>query len=329
MPSLRLLTALVVSLLLPASALAAPGTGGVEAPSNAQQGGVGTGATETRPVAALFTVTPQRLVSGDRPVLWFRIAQPGTQTVRANIVVRRRGSRRPAVRIALGDVPVGRVVRVPWPRRTGLKAGRYVARVDAVDAQGSGLARAAQTSGRTSIVVSPKAGEEPEPRPRTKPKPRPRPAPKPAPRPKPTPSRRGGSFPVRGSWTFGGSGGRFGAGRPGRTHEGQDISAPSGSPVVSPLAGTVAFVDYQKAGAGWYVVVNTDDGRSLFFAHLQTGSVVVKPGARVRAGSTLARVGSTGASSGPHLHFEIWNGGWRDRAGRPVDPLPQLQAWAR
>ncbi|MDQ5807058.1 MAG: M23 family metallopeptidase, partial [Actinomycetota bacterium] len=105
--------------------------------------------------------------------------------------------------------------------------------------------------------------------------------------------------------------------------------AAEGLPVVSPLNGTVAFVDFQKGGAGWYVVINADDGRSLFFAHLQTGSITVTPGSPIRAGAQFAAVGSTGSSTGPHLHFEIWEGGWRDRGGRPIDPLPQLKAWAK
>ena len=104
--------------------------------------------------------------------------------------------------------------------------------------------------------------------------------------------------------------------------------AASGTPVVSPLNGTVAFVDFQKSGAGNYIVINADDGRSLFFAHLLDGSTTVSVGQTVAAGSTISAVGSTGASSGFHLHFEIWEGGWRDRGGKPIDPLPQLQAWA-
>ena len=45
-------------------------------------------------------------------------------------------------------------------------------------------------------------------------------------------------------------------------------------------------------------------------------------------GQQLAQVGATGDASGPHLHFEIWIGGWYARGGEPIDPLPQLQRWA-
>ena len=98
--------------------------------------------------------------------------------------------------------------------------------------------------------------------------------------------------------------------------------------MVAPVPGTVAFTDSQPSGAGFYVVLNADDGRAMFFAHCQAQSFSVAPGQRVVAGQGLCRVGSTGASTGPHLHFELWLGGWRDRGGTVVDPLPQLRAWA-
>jgi murein DD-endopeptidase MepM/ murein hydrolase activator NlpD len=63
--------------------------------------------------------------------------------------------------------------------------------------------------------------------------------------------------------------------------------------------------------------------------HLREGSLTVAKGAVLAAGQQFAQVGSTGASSGPHLHFEIWPDGWySSRASAPIDPLPQLQAWA-
>ena len=96
---------------------------------------------------------------------------------------------------------------------------------------------------------------------------------------------------------------------------------------VSPSTKGCTTAVLATGGAGWYVVLNADDGRSFFFAHLKTNSITVKPGQRVAQASTIGLVGTTGDSSGPHLHFEIWEGGWRDRKGHPVDPLAQLRAW--
>lgn len=138
-----------------------------------------------------------------------------------------------------------------------------------------------------------------------------------------------GIFPVVGAHDFGGDDARFGAGRPGHVHQGQDVIAPSGTPIVAPVAGSVAWKANQPGGAGIYLVVRaTADGRDYVFMHLKRGSVLVAPGDAVAAGQQLAQVGSTGRSSGPHLHFEIWVGGWQARGGTPIDPLAQLQRWA-
>jgi murein DD-endopeptidase MepM/ murein hydrolase activator NlpD len=135
-------------------------------------------------------------------------------------------------------------------------------------------------------------------------------------------------FPVDGAFNFGGDGARFGSGRPGHIHQGQDIVADEGLKVVAPYSGTVTWTAYQADGAGYYVVLDSDDGRDYVFMHLQKGSTVVKNGQRVVTGQKLGLVGSTGASSGPHLHFEIWTGGPWQFGGRPIDPLPTLKAWA-
>jgi len=136
---------------------------------------------------------------------------------------------------------------------------------------------------------------------------------------------------VQGAFSFGGDDARFGAGRPGHIHQGQDVVAASGTPLVAPVAGTVIWKANQPGGAGIYVVVrgaDTSTVRDYVFMHLLRGSVLVAAGDVVGAGQQLAQVGATGDASGPHLHFEIWIGGWYARGGAPVDPLPQLQRWA-
>src|SRR4029079_5196541 len=101
---------------------------------------------------------------------------------------------------------------------------------------------------------------------------------------------------------------------------------PEGTPVVTPVAGVVFWSDFQKGGAGYYVVVHGDDGRDYAFMHFQEGSVVVVKGQRVVAGQRLASVGHTGDAQGDHLHFEIWPDGWYSTQGsKPIDPRPDLQ----
>ena len=133
-------------------------------------------------------------------------------------------------------------------------------------------------------------------------------------------------FPIAGAFDWGGSDARFGAKRPGHRHQGQDLPAASGTPVVAPYRGVVTAVQYQAKGAGRYVVIDGED-YDYVFMHLRTGSIGVREGERVRTGQAIGEVGSTGESSGPHLHFELWLGAWYD-GGHPIDPLPLLQQWA-
>jgi murein DD-endopeptidase MepM/ murein hydrolase activator NlpD len=166
-----------------------------------------------------------------------------------------------------------------------------------------------------------------------KPKPKPhKPAPKkaPAPTPTPTPPPTGSEtpvFPVVGPHSFGDAGNRFGAGRTGHIHQGQDVLASEGQQVVAPLAGTIITVGFQASAAGWYVAEHTSTTFDFFFAHCQAGSLAVSTGQAVRAGQALCRVGQTGDATGPHLHFEMWVGGWQAAGGHPIDPLPYLEAW--
>ena len=134
-------------------------------------------------------------------------------------------------------------------------------------------------------------------------------------------------MPVVGNFGFGGDGSRFGAGRPGHVHQGQDIPAPEGTPLVAPRGGRVRVVADQPAGAGHYVILSgAGERREYAFFHMQAGSIRVRPGQIVRTGQRLGNVGNTGASLGAHLHFEIWDGPWQG-GGRPIDPLPALRQW--
>lgn len=143
----------------------------------------------------------------------------------------------------------------------------------------------------------------------------------------PAPSRpAAGVFPIAGPYSFGDADARFGAPRGKRSHQGQDIVAAAGTPIVAPRAGTVKAVGYQADGAGYYVVLGSD--RDYVFMHMQAGSVAVSIGDAVAAGARIGRVGNTGRSFGAHLHFEVWTQpGWYS-GGRPIDPLPFLKQWA-
>jgi murein DD-endopeptidase MepM/ murein hydrolase activator NlpD len=149
-------------------------------------------------------------------------------------------------------------------------------------------------------------------------------------RPRPAPALPAGVhvFPVTGTYSLGGEDARFGAPRGDHTHRGHDISAARGSPVVAPYAGTIGWVRYQRGGAGHYVVLHADDELDYVFMHLRRGSIPVVAGQRVATGDQIGEVGNSGRSFGAHLHFEIWVGGWFERGGDPVDPLPLLEAWA-
>ena len=87
-----------------------------------------------------------------------------------------------------------------------------------------------------------------------------------------------------------------------KQHSGIDLAAPVGAQIRSIKKGTVVFAD-PYAGYGNFVVVQHDHGMSSHYGHCD--KIIVKPGQRIAAGQVLATVGSTGMSTGPHLHFEI------------------------
>jgi murein DD-endopeptidase MepM/ murein hydrolase activator NlpD len=97
-----------------------------------------------------------------------------------------------------------------------------------------------------------------------------------------------------------------------RPHEGIDVSAPMGTPIEAPAAGRVIGAGWQ-AGYGNVVVIDHGFGLETKYAH--ASRLLVSVGQRVKRGDPVALVGSTGLSTGPHLHYEV------HVDGRPVDPL--------
>jgi murein DD-endopeptidase MepM/ murein hydrolase activator NlpD len=290
----------------------APDSGGAPAPSST--GGTPYGAAvqagptrPARPVAMFFTVAPRSVTSGGVPPrIAFQIDEPGVRSVQARLVFWPIGKGGAIARVDLGTQPTGQRVDVVWPSDTVLVPGRYLVRLHAKGPGGLTLLRRAHTSGRAVLTV--RRGKTP-----TVPT---------------SPITPGGVFPVQGPHSFGGPDAGFGAPRNGHTHQGQDIMAAEGTPVVAPFAGTITFTGYQPGEAGYWVAEHGSDGRDYFFAHCQKDSVAVKGNQLVTAGQQLCLVGHTGDASASHLHFEIWVDGWRaGPASHPIDPLPDLQAW--
>ncbi|APD09452.1 MULTISPECIES: M23 family metallopeptidase [Thermus] len=102
-------------------------------------------------------------------------------------------------------------------------------------------------------------------------------------------------------------------------HDGLDFSAPYGAPVYAPGGGVVARVGWMGP-YGLAVLLDHAQGYQTLYGHLSR--VLVRPGERVERGQVLGYVGSTGRSTGPHLHYGVY------RYGVPVDPRPYLSpAW--
>jgi murein DD-endopeptidase MepM/ murein hydrolase activator NlpD len=107
-------------------------------------------------------------------------------------------------------------------------------------------------------------------------------------------------------------------------HEGCDIFAERGTPVIAGTAGTITRISLGTAVGGNSLHLTTEDGTYYYYAHLDRVSPLLAVGSRVVPGQVIATVGSTGNAEGgaPHLHFEIHPGG-----GGPVPPAPYLDAW--
>ena len=111
-------------------------------------------------------------------------------------------------------------------------------------------------------------------------------------------------FPVRGPHGYGEYAARFGGGR---GHQGQDIMAACGTPLVAARGGVVKVKQYHSA-AGYYIVIDGEQ-TSVDYAYMHMAEpAIVAKGERVKTGQPIGIVGRTGRASACHLHFEEWSG---------------------
>lgn len=111
----------------------------------------------------------------------------------------------------------------------------------------------------------------------------------------------------------------------GRGHQGQDMFAACGTPLVAALGGVVKRSGSEGAG-GNYAVISSRDGRDWVYMHLAE-LPLVKTGEKVATGERIGAVGDSGNADGCHLHFELWTApGWY-AGGEPIDTAKLLAAW--
>lgn len=293
------LAAVAVLLACAAGALAATG-GAPTATSSPPPPGSGSGAPATEPSAGTLSLLAAE--TKPRKSFYFGFRYPRlTYTL---------GSTQPQndIRIDVVD-SAGEVVRTFY-RQDLAPSVAYNVRWDGTTAEGKPA-----RNGRYSFRVGPQAAA-------------------PAAR-KATPATKlelgftlyGYTFPVLGPHDYGGAAARFGAPRSGHTHQGQDVLARCGTPLVAARGGKVLYSQWDDAGGNYVVIDGRGTANDFVYMHLAEPSLL-KPGEVVRTGQPIGIVGDTGDASGCHLHFEIWSGGWY-RGGSPFDPLPELQKWDR
>ena len=317
-----LLTGLALAALLvqAPAALAIAEPGGTAAPTESQSGGseFGVPASIARPQLSRLTL-PSTAAPGRPPKMTVELVEQGVAKAHLRVLIVSLSTRRTVVSAEMGWVSTGRALTVVWPSRASLLPGSYRITVSAHDSRNGNILRTARISGETTLTVTAPAPVK-----------APVPSPPSSEAGVPTPAQtaaEGAVFPVRGPHNFGGPENRFGAPREGHIHEGQDILTAEGTPDVVPFAGTIEQATYQAGGAGYYVVEHTTYGFDFMFAHCMANSFTITEGQAVVAGQQICRAGQTGDATAPHLHFEVWVGGWQAPTGHPIDPLPYLEAW--
>ncbi len=108
----------------------------------------------------------------------------------------------------------------------------------------------------------------------------------------------------------------------GRIHAGIDIAGPIGTPIVAAASGVVEYSSWNDGGYGNMIDIRHSDGTITRYAHMN--ELYVKEGQAVSQGQTIGAMGSTGFSTGPHLHFEI-----RPNGGSAIDPMALLASAKR
>lgn len=103
-------------------------------------------------------------------------------------------------------------------------------------------------------------------------------------------------------------------------HNGLDIGAPTGTPAVAAASGVVVIARYSNSAGNWVVISH---GNGLYTVYMHASQLCVTEGQYVNAGDTILLVGSTGWSTGPHLHFGVGIGGYL--SAYTVDPLSYFQ----
>lgn len=106
------------------------------------------------------------------------------------------------------------------------------------------------------------------------------------------------------------------------THRGLDIAAPLGDKVYAVIEGTVKKSYYSSSSYGNVIFIEHPNGYETVYAHLSKRSV--KEGDLVERGQIIGDIGSTGRSTGPHLHFEVHNGEWNSARNNAINPLAIL-----
>ena len=119
-------------------------------------------------------------------------------------------------------------------------------------------------------------------------------------------------WPAQGTFTSG-YGWRWG-----RMHKGIDIANNVGTPIVAAARGRVSFAGWHEGGYGYFVEITHEDGSRTRYGH--NSNLLVREGQQVDQGQVISQMGSTGRSTGPHLHFEVLPPG--EGATNPLQFLP-------